>query len=104
MRSRLLALSGNPWSTVSAVPGLLLNSHLFWGVVQEDDVIGILTSDNIADLKPLGDRILLEARPLYRVQAMQACHCNKFRHNHPRMMCMNWRRTSPTLLIKHWHV
>lgn len=30
---------------------------------QEDDVIGIIASDNIADLKPLGDRILLEARP-----------------------------------------
>jgi co-chaperonin GroES (HSP10) len=32
-------------------------------VLQEDDVIGIIASDNIADLKPLGDRILLEARP-----------------------------------------
>jgi hypothetical protein len=28
--------------------------------VQEDDVIGILASDNIADLKPLGDRLLVE--------------------------------------------
>ena len=27
---------------------------------QEDDVIGILSTDNIADLKPLGDRILVE--------------------------------------------
>lgn len=29
---------------------------------QEDDVIGILASDNIADLKPLGDRLLVEVR------------------------------------------
>lgn len=29
-------------------------------LVQEDDVIGILASDNIADLKPLGDRLLVE--------------------------------------------
>lgn len=28
--------------------------------MQEDDVIGILASDNIADLKPLGDRLLVE--------------------------------------------
>ena len=30
--------------------------------MQEDDVIGILSTDNIADLKPLGDRILVEVR------------------------------------------
>jgi hypothetical protein len=28
--------------------------------VQEDDVIGIMVSDDIADLKPLGDRLLVE--------------------------------------------
>ena len=42
--------------TVQALPmaeGMLL-------VMQEDDVIGILASDNIADLKPLGDRLLVE--------------------------------------------
>jgi len=33
-------------------------------VWQEDDVIGILASDNIADLKPLGDRILLQVGAL----------------------------------------
>lgn len=32
------------------------------GRVQEDDVIGILSTENIADLKPLGDRILVEVR------------------------------------------
>ncbi|CAK0785269.1 hypothetical protein CVIRNUC_008475 [Coccomyxa viridis] len=29
-------------------------------ILKEDDVIGILSTDNIADLKPLGDRILVE--------------------------------------------
>ncbi|KAK9917962.1 hypothetical protein WJX75_000084 [Coccomyxa subellipsoidea] len=29
-------------------------------ILKEDDVIGILASDNIADLKPLGDRLLVE--------------------------------------------
>ena len=33
----------------------------FWRwLPQEDDVIGILSTDNITDLKPLGDRILVE--------------------------------------------
>ncbi|CAL5223459.1 g5978 [Coccomyxa viridis] len=29
-------------------------------ILKEDDVIGILSTDNIADLKPLGDRLLVE--------------------------------------------
>ena len=30
--------------------------------MQEDDVIGLLSGSNIADLKPLGDRILISVR------------------------------------------
>ena len=29
-------------------------------VLQEDDVIGLLNSADISDLKPLGDRVLIE--------------------------------------------
>jgi hypothetical protein len=35
--------------------------------LQEDDVIGVLTSgDNIAKLKPLGDRVLIKVRACWR--------------------------------------
>lgn len=40
--------------------------------MQEDDVIGILASDNIADLKPLGDRLLVEASDAVLMGALLA--------------------------------
>ena len=41
--------------------------------MQEDDDIGILSTDNIADLKPLGDRLLVEVRWLiYKLAQLQA--------------------------------
>ena len=62
---------------------------------QEDDVIGILTSENIADLKPLGDRILLEVRMVDHAQVLHACEGV---HHHsscdPCMLC----------LLKCWHL
>ena len=45
---------------------LIYNWGQIW--VQEDDVIGILASDNIADLKPLGDRLLVEVSLLTHAQ------------------------------------
>ena len=32
-------------------------------VLKEEDVIGVLNSRNIADLLPIGDRILIQVRP-----------------------------------------
>ena len=41
---------------------------LSWAGVQEEDVIGVLRSTDIAQLLPLGDRILIEVQ--------LACCCN----------------------------
>ena len=45
--------------------------------LQEDDVIGVLSSKDISELKPLGDRILIQAcaelyprAPLYSIQEL----------------------------------
>ena len=42
-------------------------------VVQEEDVIGVLSTDNIADLKPLGDRILIEVGLLHHFRGSSDC-------------------------------
>ena len=67
--------------------------------MQEDDVIGILTSDNIADLKPLGDRILLEARTLDHVcrRCLPVYAC--ITPQHARMICKHCRDTGPALQL-----
>lgn len=51
--------------------------------VQEDDVIGILASDNIADLKPLGDRLLVEVSLLthaHMAVKFSCLCCSRARH------------------------
>lgn len=37
--------------------------HVPW--LQEDDVIGLLSTTNIADLQPLGDRVLIQVPTSY---------------------------------------
>lgn len=50
----------------------MLMATAFW-LPQEDDVIGVLTStDKIAELTPLGDRILIKVRV---VAPCHACAC-----------------------------